>query len=407
MINSFLKNPNDLIETFEIEDPINIDEHIKSIFNRIEGIKHSSLLGIIGNYGSGKSTVLHNVKQKRNNDEKWLHFDAWKFPERKNLWEGFILEMARQIDEETFENVRKRVDGQQNDDKKTLVNTIGSIPGLAAIKNLTHFFETSPARRVFEIQEILKNEIIKKGDRNVLIVIEDIDRSGDAGIFFLETLNHFLKNNGIEKKIIGLVPIASENFISNQNSYFKCLDFVEFFEPPKHDLSEFLNKIIIEEINENEKQLMCSFLEELFNFFPEKMTMRLLKFILRKANINYYNQINDGKNADWRQTIMFEASKYFIVKENKEGKTYFELIKERKGMWGNESIFSSLIWAIIQRANKVIRTEQGDTYNMPYHFKFFDDYNTIIDPNRAETYFYDDWENEKKTGILCSWYLNY
>ena len=74
-------------------------------------------------------------------------------------------------------------------------------------------FAASPAKRVFEFQEIL-TAIIKSQKKNIFIVIEDIDRSGDSGIFFLETLKHFLRNLEITVKhrVIAIVPIGDKSY---------------------------------------------------------------------------------------------------------------------------------------------------------------------------------------------------
>lgn len=78
---------------------------------------------------------------------------------------------------------------------------------MAVIKNFNHFLHTSPAKRTFEIQKILLEQFSNIPEKKLFIIIEDIDRSGDSGIYFLETLSHFLKNEKIDKKIICIIPI--------------------------------------------------------------------------------------------------------------------------------------------------------------------------------------------------------
>jgi len=53
---------------------------------------------------------LNQIKNKYSENSKWFEFDAWKYPERANLWENFVLEFARQINKEIFDKTMKQVD---------------------------------------------------------------------------------------------------------------------------------------------------------------------------------------------------------------------------------------------------------------------------------------------------------
>ena len=160
MKNSFIKNDKLLMETPKIQDLFNLEEQINSFSSLLDSIDKSGSFGFVGGFGTGKSTLIENVKQKRierKKDEIWVEFDAWKFPDRKDLWEGFVLEFARQIDKKTFETARKEIDGEDKNDIKALIGIVSKgvnmfLPGAGIIKNFNHFFKTSTAIRVFEIQ---------------------------------------------------------------------------------------------------------------------------------------------------------------------------------------------------------------------------------------------------------------
>ena len=89
------------------------------------------------------------------------------------------------------------------------------------------------------------------------LVIEDIDRSGDRGIFFIETLNYFLKKivqeqqeaqtNIVKLKVI--VPISNDNYEKDKQSYLKSLDFLYAFNPNKYDFSAFVRALFLDEIS--------------------------------------------------------------------------------------------------------------------------------------------------------------
>lgn len=94
------------------------------------------MIGFIGEFVRGKSALIHHVKKKRAEDskeEKWIQFEAWSFPERRDLWEGFVLESARQIDATAFGEARESIDCTQNDDVKTLVDIVIGLHDLADI----------------------------------------------------------------------------------------------------------------------------------------------------------------------------------------------------------------------------------------------------------------------------------
>lgn len=405
---SFIKDANLLKEDHKTEDLLDFSDAIKFLSDKIDSIKKSSLLGLVGGFGKGKSTLLYNLSKTRNG-EKWIEFDAWKFPERKDLWEGFVLEFARQIDKKTFEEARKIIDGKSKDDKKTLINTIASIPlpGFPAIKNLTHFFETSPARRVFEIQEILTGIVKDKVKENIFIVIEDIDRSGDAGIFFLETLKQFLKNLESDRKIIAIIPISDKSYYANKDSYLKCIDYIEFFSASKPKLDNFVEKIFNEGYAGDpiQKEQMISFFESLFSLAPEP-TIRTLKLILRKADINFQNQQKDGLDPDWRLSIIFEASRYF---DSSESETFYENFRKTSSV-PNHNLFASILF-IIMNNSKNLYDFKHNMIQSPKKFKLVDKKGEDGRQNFKSTPWQIDpvyrFPGDDDVYFNCDFYLNY
>lgn len=410
MSESFIKDVELLKEDHKVDDLLDFSESIRYLSNKLDSIIKASLIGFVGGFGKGKSTLLYNLSKKRN-DGKWIEFDAWKFPDRKDLWEGFVLDFARQIDKETFDRVRNSVDGKTNNDKKALIRTIASIPlpGFPAIKNLTHFFETSPARRVFEIQEILMKIIKEKADRDIFIIVEDIDRSGDLGIFFLETLKQFIKNLEVDKKIIIIVPISDKSYYENQDSYLKCLDYIEFFNYPCPKLYNFMEKIIVEENIKDpiQKRQMTSFLESIFSLSPEP-SIRTLKIILRKADINFQNQQKDGMDPDWRVSILFEASKYFYIDQNRK-ETYFENFKKTNSV-PNNNIFATLLFAIMNNSQNLF-DRKGIPTQSPKKFKLIDKKGDDGHQNFKSVPWHTDpvylFPGDEHTYYNCNFYLNY
>ena len=358
MKNSFIKDNKLLMETPKVRDLFDLEEQINSFSSLLDSIDKSGSFGFVGGFGTGKSTLIENVKQKRiekKKNEVWVEFDAWKFPDRKDLWEGFVLEFARQINKEVFEEAYKEIDGKSKDDMKALINVVSKganmfLPGAGIIKNFSNFFKTSPARRVFEIQEILE-KIIKKQKKDIFIIIEDIDRSGDSGIFFLETLKQFFDNIDSGNKLVAIVPIANDKFETEKDSFLKCLNFIEYFNFSNIKLDNFVEEIFEKEFiqDPNKKSQVVFFLETTFNEYND-MTPRLLKFILRKADFNFKRQVDNGLEPDFRVTIIFEFSKY--LQKTKKGDFYFDIFK-KDNMVTRGNVFSKSLFMVYRDIKKL------------------------------------------------------
>ena len=81
---------------------------------------------------------------------------------------------------------------------KVLASIVAGLLGLGGIADgVSKLFAQSPATRVFELQELLKQMIEEQG-RDTIIVVEDVDRSGQFGLRFLETLREFV--HGLPKE---------------------------------------------------------------------------------------------------------------------------------------------------------------------------------------------------------------
>lgn len=348
----FIKNEKLLQENSNVDDLLNRDSDIIKFSNRIDELHWSTIRWIVWQFWIWKSTLINNVRLHRNNEdhnERWFEFDARKYPDRKDLREWFFLDFAKQVDEKTFEKARKLIDGKQNDDKKTLLNLVWKvIPWWDAISELSYFFNTSPAKRVFEIQELFNKLIKKVKEDKIIIVIEDIDRSWDAGIFFLETLKQFITKNEFWKEILIIMPLWTDEYYSHLDSYLKPIDYFDFFNPWIPNLERFIKEIFIEEIISDKRsfQPLQEFLEWLFIYYPNEINFRKLKLIIRKSNQNHvmmFWKYDDLFELDRRLNIVFEVMKFIWFDDSK--KSLFEQMRINK----KESTIDrkSLIWAFI------------------------------------------------------------
>lgn len=337
-VKGFIEHPEILEEDYRVGDLLDFSEIIERFTKKLDSIPDTSIFGLVGEYGSGKSTMLYQIQEKRRANELWINFDAWKYPERQDLWEGFVLDFAHQIGER--EKAQGEIDGTdiKNKNLSIAAGAVGMIPGLGSIDKFLDVFKSPPATRVYQLQEILTH-LINKQSKNIVIVVEDIDRSGDSGIYFLETLRHFLKNTDLRRRVHVVVPIGNENYREEETSYLKCLDSVVFFRPRDIRLKRFVEatfrKTLFEKnestngkifaTGEHKKGQVVSFLELLLTH--QDKNMRMLKAILRGANSSYRIQQQDGLEPDWRVTICFETAKH-IRQENQPFFQFEEIVRD-------------------------------------------------------------------------------
>jgi len=414
-LTGFIKNEDLLREDSHVDDLLDFSEQIKSFTNRLNEISRPAIIALVGKYGSGKSTMLHQlVKSKNENKDLWIEFDAWKYPNRKDLWEGFILDFARQTDE--LAKIKDKVEGQSQ--WKHFIKWLLSLVKGFNLDKLFEILESPPAKRVFELQEIFE-KLIQKQKKNIYVIIEDIDRSGDSGIYFLETLQRFIRNLKLDnKKFIVIVPIGSKNHKDQDKfeSYLKCVDYFEDFKLENIKLSNFVDEVFDRSyfsdksivstqditLGKIKRQQIISFLEQLFSFlhFCEIMSPRLLKIILRKANMVYKNQITDGHKPDFRITICFEAAKYFIA-DSKNKFTFFEKISRNKTI-DRDTVFAALMYSIYTHKTEVrIAKRNESNIDAIVNFNVKINYDLGEKSGKIEPFKQDKMLN------IYSFYLNY
>lgn len=416
--NWFIKNEELLLENSNIDDLLNRESEITKFSDKIDEIHWSTIRWIVWQFWIWKSTLINNVKRHRTNknkNEKRFDFDAWKYPDRKDLREWFVLDFAKQVNEEEFNKAKKKIDWEQNKKAKAITkwtwNIISWFWNLLVwniISGLSEFFKTSPARRVFEIQDIFQKLIDKINEKKIIIVVEDIDRSWDAWIFFLETLKQFISKNDFWKGILVIMPLWTNEYYKNIDSYLKPIDYFDFFVPWAPKLEKFINKIFIDEII-NDKELkwpLKDFLEWLFIHYPKDINLRKIKLIIRKANQNHIImcwKLKDMFDIDRRINIIFETMKYIEYNESKN--SLFEQLrinKDDSSIDKNTIIWSyvyNLVWFTIRWWKSRYRWERSSLYKkaIDKNTREYKDILNIDAPLNIKFY----WETTNKEMIWC------
>lgn len=357
-------------EDYRINEGL-IEFESASLEDSLKKVRQSAVVAIVGDYGSGKSTALYNIQQS-DTASKWLQFDAWRYPERKGLWDGLVIEIAKQLGQD--KKATRKIDGN-----KSLFGKWGGIigetfsqfgellpkaeiskievdPSIAEkttkiTQKAQEVFGRSPVKRVYELERILADILVSIEEDRIHLVVEDVDRSGVDGSNFLETLNFFVKHNEqIEesgKKIVVIAPIATRNYEESKDSYYKCVDIAFHFTPQVKTAKEFLEHVFTDEAlgGENHPYLdnLNTFVAGLFESSSYGMNTRKLKAVVRQTVVKYETMNEIYENVDWRAVLVFEAMKY-VAADNVQ--SYFQRYALGHSQLSEKTIFTGLLMTL-------------------------------------------------------------
>lgn len=152
-------------------------EYLASLIDTVRSQSESSVMALIGDWGSGKSTILELLRKQLTSSRGWLlaEFNPWTYANATSLQRGFFAELTRALPKgQRPSSARARV----GDFARTIspVGKIGGLVGVDAEGVLNAVAEvvsgdTSPsaAKRAAEAA-------LRRIRRPVLMVIDDLDR---------------------------------------------------------------------------------------------------------------------------------------------------------------------------------------------------------------------------------------
>lgn len=358
MFGGIIQNKEQLGEEFREEDHMSQTNEIKSYLDKLKSIETSGIIWLVWPFWCWKTTFINQVRKidENNNDSVRINFEAWKYPNRENLRENFILDIAEYLDD-NWKNIII-------DELSWRPTSIFAAWFKDWINYLTKFIPTikeylfdRKKRELDVIEKCLKDVLInlhtkwnndEQNNSTIYIIVEDIDRSWDAWTFFLETLNYFLKKNPLWEwlKTIVIATIWSKEFMENKDSYMKCLDYRHEFPVINYKYKSLLTYFI------NERYLsdnIVQFFEYIWTNFSDQFTTRTLKSIIRELNI--ISQIYYEYIIDWREIWILLgvlAAKYLIIKKWEEKQSYLESWKENWWIIKYWDFFQSYFYSVYE-----------------------------------------------------------
>ena len=281
----FVKDTQKLEEYNQTDDFFGYSEHAKILSEKLDAISMpASTVAIIGPYGIGKTFLINKVRESfKRRGGFWFIFEAWSYSDRQDLWRAFLNELDDAIidDSSGCKTIRKLKRAWHEFQRlykveavllaflslalliaymlNTLITQINfaqafliSVPIVVPILNLfvsvIGIFRSNPLHRR-ETQGLIFKDTIKKlknkNTKYLFLVLEDIDRSGNHGLVFLETMALFFRR--LDKSELGalkvrvLAPISNESFRlpKERNSFLKAVDYQISFDVSSLDTDKF------------------------------------------------------------------------------------------------------------------------------------------------------------------------
>lgn len=156
--------------------------------------KDGLVIGLFGKWGTGKTSVINmaenEIKQLAVNDENkpfFIRFSPWNYSDKNNLISLFFQKLKIEIKSRGNKEINKKL-GKVLNDYSVLLEGLSLIPAIGSIlttivKSLTKTYAKKLMQDVDldKTKENLENEL-KKANKKIIIVIDDIDRLNNSQI---------------------------------------------------------------------------------------------------------------------------------------------------------------------------------------------------------------------------------
>jgi len=214
--------------------------------------KYSFSIGIVGQWGSGKSTFLNQIKNALgsypdNKNNLFINFNPWQYADETNLTKAFLIEVEMKLRSHTLliGNINDYINQVFKNDRSFL---------------RVFFHAFFPSRDIDKLQDSIKQSILKSKKR-IIIFIDDVDRLHGNEVYEILTL---IKNVGNMPNTIFILAYdkdylieALQDTVKNPQEYLSKFFQVEFA------LSKIKNEFISWEL-----------IERLKNAFPDLLPVK-------------------------------------------------------------------------------------------------------------------------------------
>lgn len=164
--------------------------HVARLLDRVRSQSESSVLALIGAWGSGKSSVLDMVARSlratdpaavpAEQEDDGVHnswvvatFNPWTYGDVESLQNGFFQELRNVLpDDAKWSEARKRI----GDFGKSIAPLAGLIPGISAENAVKAVGEAVAGDQSATAMKIAAEDALRKFGQPILFIMDDLDR---------------------------------------------------------------------------------------------------------------------------------------------------------------------------------------------------------------------------------------
>ena len=338
------------IEKIE-QDILGRSNTAKELSRHILGYKSddSLTIGIIGEWGSGKTSFINMTLEVLENNKDYIifHFNPWNISTRKQLISDFFSQLSNEIGKINKEEILKDVSKNLHLLSKIFEPaTLVPIPQISIFASLAKkflkiigdFFNKAAEFQKSDLNEIKEdlNNSLEKFGKKILIIVDDIDRLSDNDI---KEIFQLVKSIADFKNTIYILSydnkIVSEALNNLQNGkgeeYLEKIIQVPIILP--HISKSQINKVFLNKLEKilaiPDEEFDKSYWNELYsNGFSNNLTnLRDVERYLNSFSFGF-NTIKDELNIiDYMAVTLFKVFEPQLYKYIQENEEYFTGVK--------------------------------------------------------------------------------
>lgn len=296
---------NDLPITDVTDDKLDREEFAKNLAKAVTNLptyESSFTIGLIGEWGSGKTSILNLFEKNINSDKIILiKFNPWNFTEMNNLFDSFFNTLIGNLKK------RKQPDKIISSLKKyknallisiyTLETIVPLSLGIPYVPTLSKFImslenniKKASSEELLEDKKEKLNKLLSKLDKKIVIIIDDIDRLTSKEV---QQIFQIVKSLANFSNITYILSFDKNHIYNSLNAH----QFLGSENDKYNNVKEFINKIIqipinIPSIRENHlKEIFKEKISDTFNYYSKNADKEIYKII--NYILPYINNIRD------------------------------------------------------------------------------------------------------------------
>lgn len=267
-----------------VDDILNRTQKAMQVSRLIKGHKSKSSLavGIVGEWGNGKTSFMNFVEKSFTDDDSYviIHFNSWLNISISSIINDFFNTVEKKIGTYSID-VSKEI--------KKYGNNVLSVNKNSTTETLLNALNIIPDRSLSEDFENL-NDLLNKLDKKVIVFFDDLDRLQPNEVFEVLKLIRNTASFDVFNYVVGydkayLNEALEKNNIPFSNKYYEKIFLKEFPLPPitQEQVNNYIKDQVLLIVPEKKDEL-----EEIFNF--------LNAFIIYNSE-NIFKSISNIRNA--------------------------------------------------------------------------------------------------------------